>query len=121
MANTFKLKTLDKSSYTIDALETLYTVPGTTTAVVLGLSVANITGASIEVDIQLVNADGDDVQLVNADGDDVYIVKDTVVDSGGTLEMMSGNKYVLETGDIVKVASNATNSFAATISIMEIT
>ena len=111
MANTFKLKTLDKSSYTIDALETLYTVPGTTIAVVLGLSVANITGASIEVDIQ----------LVNADGDDVYIVKDTVVDSGGTLEMMSGNKYVLETGDIVKVASNATNSFAATISIMEIT
>ena len=111
MANTFKLKTLDKSSYTIDALETLYTVPGTTTAVVLGLSVANITGASIEVDIQ----------LVNADGDDVYIVKDTVVDSGGTLEMMSGNKYVLETGDIVKVSSNATNSFAATISIMEIT
>ena len=111
MANTFKLKTLDKSSYTIDALETLYTVPGTTTAVVLGLSVANITGASIEVDIQ----------LVNAHGDDVYIVKDTVVDSGGTLEMMSGNKYVLETGDIVKVASNATNSFAATISIMEIT
>ena len=111
MANTFKLKTLDKSSYTIDAFETLYTVPGTTTAVVLGLSVANITGASIEVDIQ----------LVNADGDDVYIVKDTVVDSGGTLEMMSGNKYVLETGDIVKVASNATNSFAATISIMEIT
>ena len=111
MANTFKLKTLDKSSYTIDALETLYTVPGTTTAVVLGLSVANITGASIEVDIQ----------LVNDDGDDVYIVKDTVVDSGGTLEMMSGNKYVLETGDIVKVASNATNSFAATISIMEIT
>ena len=111
MANTFKLKTLDKSSYTIDALETLYTVPGTTTAVVLGLSVANITGASIEVDIQ----------LVNADGDDVYIVKDTVVDSGGTLEMMSGNKNVLDTGDIVKVASNATNSFAATISIMEIT
>ena len=111
MANTFKLKTLDKSSYTIDALETLYTVPGSTTAVVLGLSVANITGASIEVDIQ----------LVIADGDDVYIVKDTVVDSGGTLEMMSGNKYVLETGDIVKVASNATNSFAATISIMEIT
>tara|TARA_B100001939_G_C16943389_1_gene619208 strand:+ start:1087 stop:1422 length:336 start_codon:yes stop_codon:yes gene_type:complete len=111
MANTFKLKTLDKSSYTIDTLETLYTVPGSTTAVVLGLSVANITGASIEVDIQ----------LVNADGDDVYIVKDTVVDSGGTLEMMSGNKYVLETGDIVKVASNATNSFGATISIMEIT
>ena len=111
MANTFKLKTLDKSSYTIDTLETLYTVPGSTTAVVLGLSVANITGASIEVDIQ----------LVNADGDDVYIVKDTVVDSGGTLEMMSGNKYVLETGDIVKVASNATNSFVATISIMEIT
>ena len=105
------MKTLDKSSYTIDALETLYTVPGTTTAVVLGLSVANITGASIEVDIQ----------LGNADGDDVYIVKDKVVDSGGTLEMMSGNKYVLETGDIVKVASNATNSFAATISIMEIT
>ena len=111
MANTFKLKTLDKSTYTIDTLETLYTVPGSTTAVVLGLSVANITGASIEVDIQ----------LVNNDGDDVYIVKDTVVDSGGTLEMMSGNKYVLEANDIVKVASNATNSFAATISIMEIT
>ena len=31
------------------------------------------------------------------------------------------NYLIQETGDIVKVASNATNSFAATISIMEIT
>ena len=56
MANTFKLKTLDKSTYTADTLETLYTVPGSTTAVVLGVSVTNITGSGIEVDIQIVDA-----------------------------------------------------------------
>ena len=112
MANTFKLKTLDKSTYTADTLETLYTVPSSTTAVVLGVSVTNITASGIEVDIQIVDA---------SPSTSVYWVKDTSLDSGGVLEMMSGNKTVLETGDIIKVATNTTNSFNATISVMEIT
>ena len=67
MANTFKLKTkagIDTS------LTTVYTVPSSTTTVVIGLTIANIKGSSVTADVQLVS-DTVDTET-NAD---VYIVK----------------------------------------------
>ena len=45
MANTFKLKT--KSGVNGAALSTVYTVPSSTTAVIIGLTISNIKGQSI--------------------------------------------------------------------------
>ena len=107
MANTFKRKVLAN----IDtSLATVYTVPSATTTVVIGLTLANVTSGTITADVQLVTS-----------GDDPYIVKDIPIPAGSSVEVMSGNKIVMETTDILKVLGSATNSVDATLSIMEIT
>ena len=113
MANTFKLKTkagIDTS------LTTVYTVPGSTTTVIIGLTIANIKGASVTADAQIVTASSS-----GENADDVYVVKDIPLPAGSSVEVMSGNKIVLETGDIIKVKGSVTDAVDAVLSIMEIT
>ena len=113
MANTFKLKTkagIDTS------LATVYTVPSSTTAVIIGLTIANIKGASVTADAKVIS-DTSDTET-NAD---VYIVKDIPLPAGSSVEVMSGNKIVLQTTDAVQVKGSVTDSVDAILSIMEIT
>ena len=116
MANTFKLKT--KSGVNGAALSTVYTVPANTTAVIIGLTISNIKGQSITADAQIVTASS-----TGENADDVYIVKDVPLPTGSSIEVMSGNKIILEAGDVVKSGgSNASGNDADVIlSIMEIT
>jgi len=115
MANTFKLKT--KSGVNGAALSTVYTVPANTTAVIIGLTISNILGQSITADAQIVTASS-----AGENADDVYIVKDVPLPAGSSIEVMSGNKIILEAGDVVKGGgSNASGNDADVIlSIMEI-
>ena len=116
MANTFKLKT--KTGVNGAALTAVYTVPSSTTAVIIGLTISNIKGASITADAQIVTASSS-----GENADDVYIVKDVPLPAGSSIEVMSGNKIILEAGDIVKASgSNGSGADADVIlSIMEIT
>jgi hypothetical protein len=113
MANTFKLKTkagIDTS------LTTVYTVPSSTTTVVIGLTIANIKGSSVTADVQLVS-DTVDTET-NAD---VYIVKNIPLPAGSSVEVMSGNKIVLQATDVIRVKGSVTDAVDAILSIMEIT
>ena len=113
MANTFKLKT--KAG--IDAsLVTIYTVPGSTKTVIIGLTIANVKGASVTADAQIVTASSS-----GENADNVYIAKSIPLPSGSSIEIMAGNKIVLEAGDIVKVKSSVTDGVDAILSVMEIT
>jgi hypothetical protein len=113
MPNTFKLKT----KANIDtSLVAVYTAPASTTTVVIGLTLANVTSASITADVQLVS-DTVDVET----NTDVYIVKAIPLPAGSSVEIMAGNKIVLKATDVLKVKGSATNSVDATLSIMEIT
>ena len=109
MANTFKRAVLAN----IDAaLVPVYTVPTTTpatTSVVIGLTLANVSGASITASAQVVTS-----------GDDTYIIKNIPIPSGSSVEIMAGNKIVLEATDVLKVSGSAVNSVDATMSYMEI-
>jgi hypothetical protein len=107
MANTFKRKVLANANTTLTAV---YTVPSSTTTVIIGCTLSNVTGASITASAQLVTS-----------GDDTYIVKDIPIPSGSSVEIMAGNKIVMETTDIFKVNGSATPCVDATMSIMEIT
>jgi hypothetical protein len=111
MANTFKLKTragIDTS------LATVYTVPASKTTVIIGLTLTNIKGASITASVQ-VSSNTVDVET-NAD---VYVVKDIPIPSGASVEVMAGNKIVLQTTDILKVSTSVTDGVDAVLSIME--
>ena len=113
MANTFKLKT--KAG--IDAsLVKVYTVPADITTVVIGLTIANIKGASVTADAKIVS-DTSDTET-NAD---VYIAKNIPLPAGSSVEVMAGNKIVLQATDEVWVSGSATDAVDAVLSIMEIT
>lgn len=110
MANTFKLKSANNLT---TSLATKYTVPSSTTAVVLSISFANTSNASKTVDIQIIS---DTDSNANA-----YLGKSLPVPAGGTLEIMQGNKLVLETTDAIKARASAGSSVDILISVMEIT
>ena len=113
MANTFKLKT--KAG--IDAtLVDVYTVPSSTTTVVIGLTIANIKGASVTADVKVISDTSDSETNAN-----VYIAKDIPLPAGSSVEVMSGNKIVLQTTDAVQVKGSVADAVDATLSIMEIT
>jgi hypothetical protein len=115
MANTFKLKT----KANIDAsLVTVYTVPSSpsTTTVIIGCTIANVKGASVTADVQIVTA-----ATSGENADDVYIIKDVPLPAGSSVEIMAGNKIILEAGDIVKVKGSTTDAVDAILSVMEIT
>ena len=112
MANTFKLKT----KAAIDtSLVSIYTVPADTKTIVLGLTIANVQGGSVTADAQIATASSS-----GENADDVYIIKSVPLPAGSSIEVMAGNKLVLEAGDVVKVKGSVTDAVDALLSIMEI-
>ena len=109
MANTFKVKTFDGSGTAANALMNIYTVPTSTTTVIIGLTIANISASQITVNIKLSAAST------------VFLVKDVPILAGASLEFMAGNKIIMEAGHTISVSSNTANSADSTLSIMEIT
>ena len=99
MANTFKVKTKGGGCTGPNTAMTVYTSPSATTAIVLGLTLSNISTSNIEVT----------VNLENNDGDNVSVVTNAEIPAKASLEIMSGNKYVMETSDVLKVKSNTAN------------
>ena len=108
MANTFKLKT--KANVGIST-ENIYVVPSATTTVVIGITLANISGSGAVVG----------VGITRPAADDVKVLKNVAIPQGSTLEFMGGNKVVLETADTLTVNSSTNNSIDAALTIMEIT
>ncbi len=110
--NTFKLKTKTAVGTTPT---TVYTVPASTTTVVIGLTVANILGASVTASAQIVTA-----SVTGENADDVYFIKNIPLPSGSSVEMMSGNKINLEAGDVIKLTCDTASGIDVVLSIMEI-
>ena len=110
MANTFKLKT--KAGVT--TLATVYTVPGSTTAIVLGLMIGNTTSSGITSTVTL-SSDTSDTET-NAD---VELITNAAIPGNSTLEIMAGNKIVMQATDYLRVYGSG--AVDVTLSIMEIT
>ena len=91
--------------------ENIYVVPTSTTTVVIGITIANVTGAGCLVG----------VGITRPSADDVSVLKNVPIPQGSSLEFMGGNKVVLETADTLTVNSDTNNSIDATLTIMEIT
>mgnify|MGYP001356315188 FL=1 len=110
MANTFKLKT--KAGVT--TLATVYTVPASTTAIVIGLVIGNTTGSAITSTIT-VSSDTSDTET-NAD---VELLTTGAIPAYSSIDVLSGSKLVLQTTDLLKVYG--TGAVDVALSIMEIT
>ena len=111
MANTFKLKT-DTAVGT--SLATAYTVPSSTTTVVIGCVMANTHAtAQIKADMQIVTA-----ATSGENGDDVYIIKNLPIPTGASFEVIEG-KMVLQVGDVIKFKSDTASALDVALSVLE--
>ena len=116
MANTFKVKTNGAMPSSAGTPLTLYTVPSSTTTVVIGLTLCNIHTAGVTADVQLVSDTSD-----TATNETVLLAKDVSIPAGSSLELLSGGKYVMQTTDIMKIDCSVAGKIDACLSILEIT
>ena len=115
MANTFKVVT--KAGVTSE--DVIYTVAGSTTTVVLGIMLGNTTTSQVTATVTLSSDTSNRAGANNEANQDVELVTNAPIPSGSSLELLAGNKVVMETTDALKLtASGATD---ITVSIMEIT
>ena len=116
MANDFKRVCTPNISNSSNS--TIYAVPNNSGAavesIVIGITAANKTSSGVTVDIFIDNEDG---------SNDVYIVKGASIPAGASLEVMSGNKLVLQNdgtnGDNLEALASAANSVDVTVSVLE--
>ena len=116
MANTFKVKTNGAMPSSAGTPLTLYTVPSSTTTVVIGLTLCNIHTAGVTADVQLVS-DTSDTET----NETVLIINDVDIPAKSSLEVLSGGKYVLQATDVLKIDCSVAAKIDATLSILEIT
>ena len=116
MANTFKLKSNANMPASAGTPLTLYTCPGSTTTVVLGLLLCNNDTSQRTVDVKI-ESDTNDTET----NETVFLTKDTPIPSTSSLELLAGNKGVLQATDVLKIDSDVAGKIDATLSIMEIT
>ena len=116
MANTFKVKTNANMPASAGTPLTLYTCPGSTTTIVLGLRLCNNDTSQRTVDVKI-ESDTNDTET----NETVFITKDTPIPATSSLELLSGNKIVLQATDVLKIDSDVAGKIDATLSIMEIT
>tara|TARA_R100001129_G_scaffold186504_1_gene178517 strand:- start:85 stop:423 length:339 start_codon:yes stop_codon:yes gene_type:complete len=112
MANTFKSITSGSIGTTLVGV---YTCPSSTTSIVLGASMANTHSSPIGSSIKL-KKDGS-----AAGQDDVFVVKTAPVPVGSSVEVMAGNKVVLQAADVLQFQSDTATSLDVVVSVLEIT
>ena len=100
MANTF----LNYTSASVGTSPvTTYTVGASTTAVVIGLNISNVTASQIAVDVQVAG---------------VYLVKGVPIPANSAISVLDG-KIILATTNTVVVTSDAATSADVIVSVLE--
>ena len=111
MANTFKNAIKPNVTTTGSNYDTLYTAPAGATSIILGLALANKTTSSVTVKVQVADASGSNPVI--------QLLEDVSIPANTTLEVLGGQKYVLETGDILKVRAGTGSAIDAFLGVME--
>ena len=119
MPNTFKVVSHDVMPASAGTPEDLYTTPSSTTTVVLGMVIANVHTSQVTADVKLVSdTSGGGRSATNTT---TFLLKDAPIPVGSSLEILAGNKVVLETTDKLQVDCSVADKVSITLSIMEIT
>ena len=115
MANTFKVVT--KAGVT--SADVIYTVASSTTTVILGLIIGNTTSSSVNATVTLGTDTSNRAGANNETNQDVELITSTPIPGNSSLELLSGNKVVMETTDTLSVTGSGATDVA--LSVMEIT
>jgi hypothetical protein len=119
MANTFKVVSHDVMPASSGTPEDLYTTPSSTNTIILGMVLANVHTSQVTTSVKLVSdTSGGGRTATNTT---TFLLKDAPIPVGGSIEILSGNKVVLETTDKIQIDCSVTDKTSVTMSIMEIT
>jgi hypothetical protein len=96
----------------------VYTVPSTGSiamkSIIIGITLSNKTTSGVTASVYLDAYTGSDA---------VYIVQNATIPAGSSLEIMSGNKLVVQgngtLNDVIRVSSGTATAVDATISVLE--
>jgi hypothetical protein len=105
MANVFKNELRRNVG---SSAETVYTVPTGLKSIIIELDICNTTNGAVTCDVYITKS-----------ALDYYVVKAAPVPVGGSLQVISGQKIVLEAGDALKIKSSVASSIDAIASILE--
>ena len=113
MANNFKsVGMLDvTASYT-----TLYAAGAGVTTVILGLALCNKSADAQDISLQW-----EDANSVSPAGQDFGLLEQVSIPGRTTLEVLAGQKYILNENDILRIKAGTADKIDATLGIMEIT
>ena len=111
MANTFKIdtKTNVSNAGTGASGTNVVTAGGSATLVLLSCLISNKVGTSANVD----------VFLVPASGDNVFLIKNAPIPEGSSLEIISGSKIIMESGDVLRINAGTASALDAAVSYLE--
>ena len=115
MANTFKLIT--KAGVT--SADVIYTVAGSTTTVLLGIMLGNTTSSQVTTTVTIESDTSSRAGANNEANQNVELVTNAPIPAGSSLELLAGNKVVMEKTDVLKLTAAGATDIA--LSIMEIT
>ena len=120
MANDFKrFAVTNVNTSTGASASSVYSVPAgagssALESIVIGITLSNTTTAGITASVFLDN---------NAGSNDVHIVKNATIPAGSSLEVMAGNKLVLQnTGsaaDVLRVSAGTATACDVVVSVLE--
>lgn len=112
MANTLLSKTYNGGANYANTANTatVYTTPANTTSILIGFTISNLTTSVISTDVQVYDDDA---------AQTVHFLKGVVLDTGSTLEIMGGNKIILNSNDSILMKSDTANSFDVVLSLVE--
>ena len=111
MANTFKNETKSSlvTAVITDPTATVITTGGTATLILISAIASNKTSTSVDVDLY----------IDKNTGDDVYLIKNAPVPAGSALELISGNKIILESSDKLQARCGTSTAIDLTVSYLE--
>ena len=102
MANDFK----NAQAVGVTSVTTIYTAPAAKTSILLELDIANTVQNVVEASVEIFDTSA---------STDAFLVKNAPVPAGGTLQVVAGQKVILEATDIVKVTATGAVDVVAAI------
>ena len=115
MANTFKLS----SKAGVTSADVIYTVASSTTTIILGLVLGNTTTSQVTATVTLTSDTGNRTNDNDEVNQPVELITNAPIPVGSSLELLAGNKVVLEATDSISVTASGATDVA--LSYMEIT
>ena len=111
MANNFRNDTKSNlvTAGITDPSATVVTTGSTATLIILSVMASNKAGTSANVDIY----------LDRSSGDDVYLIRNAPVPAGSTLELIGGNKIILQSNDKLQARSDTGTAVDISVSYLE--